>query len=234
MTAARVKPISYKVVRSRRETADIIIDRDGAVVVRAPEWTDDEQVASIVESKHYWIYQGLAEWRDLNATRVLREFKNGEGFLYLGRAHRLLLVSDQDEALQLKNGRFTLRRDLVEQGEIAAAKTAFRDFYISKGCERMRGRVDYYAPKVGVEPVDIEVKELGHRWASCSSSGKLFFHWKCMMAPQTVIDYVVVHELCHFHYRDHTDAFWNEVDKVMPEYRERKEWLRRFGAGLDV
>jgi len=55
-----------------------------------------------------------------------------------------------------------------------------------------------------------------------------------MMAPLTIVDYVVVHELCHFHHRDHTGGFWNEVDKVIPDYRERKEWLRRNGAGLDV
>ena len=187
--------ITYDVIRSRRSTADIIIERDGSVLVRAPEWADDEQVASIVESKHYWIYQGLAEWRDLNATRVLREYKNGEGFLYLGRAYRLLLVSDQNDVLQIRNGRFTLRRDLVEQGEIAAAKTAFRDFYVAKGLERLRRRVGYFAPKVGVEQTGVEVKELGLRWASCSPGGKLSFHWKCMMAPQTIIDYVVVHEL---------------------------------------
>ena len=54
------------------------------------------------------------------------------------------------------------------------------------------------------------------------------------MAPLTIIDYVVVHELCHLHHADHTEAFWNEVDKVMPQYRERKEWLRTCGAGLDV
>ena len=66
------------------------------------------------------------------------------------------------------------------------------------------------------------------------ANGALAFHWKCMMAPPTIIDYIVVHELCHFHHRDHTDAFWNEVDKVIPDYRERKEWLRKNGAGLDV
>ncbi len=226
--------IAFEVVRSQRSTADIIIERDGSVLVRAPEWADDEQVEDLVKSKHYWIYQSLAEWRDLNATRVLREYKNGEGFLYLGRAHRLLLVADQAEPLQLKNGRFTLRRDLVERGEIAAAKTAFRDFYVTRGIERLQARVKYYAPKVGVSPASIDVRELGNRWASCSPSGDVAFHWKCMMAPQTIIDYVVVHELCHFHHLDHTDAFWNEVDKVMPQYRERKEWLRTNGAGLDI
>lgn len=226
--------LSYEVVRSRRSTADIIIERDGSVLVRAPEWADDEQIANIVTSKHYWIYQGLAEWRDLNATRVLREYKSGEGFLYLGRAYRLLLVAEQDEPLQLKGGRFTMRRDLVERGEIAAAKAAFRDYYIARGQERLLNRVGYYAPKVGVKLVHVDVRELGNRWASCSPSGALAFNWKCMMAPQTIIDYVVVHELCHFYYSDHTNAFWNEVDKVMPDYRERKEWLRKNGAGLDI
>lgn len=234
MKAPQNTSISYEIVRSRRRTADIIIERDGSVLVRAPEWADDKDIASIVESRLYWIYEGLAEWRDLNATRVLREYKNGEGFLYLGRSYRLSLVGDQDAALLLKNGRFLLRRDVVERGEIAAAKVAFRDFYTAKGLERLQARVEYYAPKVGIKPTDIEVRELGFRWASCSATGTIAFHWKCMMAPQTIIDYVVVHELCHLHHRDHDSAFWNEVDKVMPDFTERKEWLRRNGAGMDV
>ena len=234
MKQSRYKRLSYEVIRSRRSTADIIIERDGSVLVRAPEWADDDAVANIVESKHYWIYQGLAEWRDLNASRVLREYKNGEGFLYLGRAYRLSLVGDQREPLQLKNGRFTLRRDVVEQGHIEAAKTAFRAFYVAKGTLRLRSRVAYYAPKVGVDPSGVDVRDVGHRWASCSSTRKLSFHWKCMMAPQTIIDYVVVHELCHLHHRDHSKEFWNEVDKILPTYREQKDWLRINGANLEV
>ena len=234
MKDARNASVRYEVIRTRRSTADIIIERDGSVLVRAPEWADDEQIANIVTSKHYWIYQGLAEWRELNAARVMREYKNGEGFLYLGRAYRLLLVAEQEEPLQLTNGRFTLRRDVVEQGEIAAAQAAFRDYYIARGLERLGQRVGYYAPKVGAAPADVQVRELGNRWASCSATGALAFHWKCMMAPPTIIDYIVVHELCHFHHRDHNDAFWNEVDKVIPDYGERKEWLRKNGAGLDV
>jgi hypothetical protein len=231
---AREKRVPYEVVRSRRKTADIVIERDGSVVVRAPEWIGEEAVEGIVESKHYWIFKSLAEWRDLNATRVLREYKSGEGFLYLGRAYRLLLVADQEEPLLLRNGRFTLRRDLVERGEIGSAKAAFEAYYVARGRKRIGERVRYFAPKVGVAPQGIEVRELGNRWASCSPAGRLAFHWKCMMAPLTIIDYVVVHELCHLHHRDHNAAFWDEVDKVMPEYRERKAWLRVHGASLDV
>ena len=234
MSGSRIKDIAYEVLRSQRTTADIVIERDGRVLVRAPKSIPDERIEDLIEAKRYWIYKNLAEWRDLNATRVLREYRNGEGFLYLGRSYRLLLVADQDEPLLLKNGRFCLRRDLVDRGEIEAAKAAFRDYYIARGNERIRQRVDYYAPKIGVAPRDVAVRELGNRWASCSPNGNLAFHWKCMMAPQTIIDYIVVHELCHFHHLEHTDAFWNEVDKVMPAYGERKEWLRVHGAGLDV
>lgn len=234
MSARRNRDISYEVVRSRRATADIVIERDGRVLVRAPQSIPDERIEDMVEEKRYWIYKNLAEWRDLNATRVLREYRNGEGFLYLGRSYRLLLVAAQKEPLLLKNGRFCLHRDLADTGSMKAAKKAFRDYFIARGQERIAERVNYYAPKVGVTPAEIDVRELGNRWASCSPNGNLAFHWKCMMAPITIIDYIVVHELCHFHHLDHTDAFWNEVDKIMPLWRERKEWLRVNGAGLDV
>jgi predicted metal-dependent hydrolase len=234
MKAKPVKVISYEVVRSNRATADIVIERDGRVLVRAPKSIPYERIEDIIEAKRYWIYKNLAEWRDLNATRVLREYQNGEGFLYLGRSYRLSLVADQNEPLMLKNGRFCLRRDLVDRGQIAAAKGAFRDYYIARGKQRITERVGYYAPKVGVTPCRIEVRDLGNRWASCSPKGNVAFHWKCVMAPQTIVDYIVVHELCHFHHLNHTSAFWNEVDKVIPGYRERREWLRSHGAGLDV
>lgn len=233
MKPASASGISYSVIRSHRKTADIVIERDGRVVVRAPETVPADEIADIVDAKQFWIYRSLAEWRDLNATRVLREFRDGEGFLYLGRAYRLRLVSGQEKPLSLRDGRFLLRRDLAESGDAEAARTAFRDYYIERGRERIGKRVAYFAPKVGVSPNRTDVRELGNRWASCSPGGRLAFHWKCLMAPLAIIDYIVVHELCHFHHQDHTDAFWNEVDKVLPEYWRRKQWLRAQGAGFD-
>lgn len=136
--------------------------------------------------------------------------------------------------MALRDGRFCLLRDVLDTGDVEAAQSAFRDYYIRLGQQRLAQRVKYYAPKVGVKPLSIDVRELGFRWASCSSIGRLAFHWKCMMAPPKIIDYVIVHELCHMHQRDHTNAFWNEIDKVIPDYEERKEWLRKNGAGLDI
>lgn len=224
--------IDYTVIRSERRTADIVVERTGEVVVRAPVSVCDADLDEIVQTRRYRIRKAQAELRELNASRVLREFRNGETFLYLGRAYRLSLVLDQEQPLLLKGGRFTLRRDLVDGGDAAQALAAFRDYYTSRGLERLGQRVGYFAPKVGVAAARVAVRELGNRWASCTMAGNLAFHWKCMMAPLTSIDYIVVHELCHLLHRKHGEAFWNEVDKVLPDAQSSKEWLRVNGAAL--
>ena len=235
MQVRHVQDIEYQLLPGApRQTTDIVIERDGIVRVRPPLRMTPEQVDETVFSKRMWIYRNLAEWHDLNATRVVREWVNGESFLYLGSSYRLSLVDAQDEALKLKDGRFLLLRGVMENGGRDAAQQAFVQFYKDKGLPRILQRVAYFAPKVGVVAGKVQVKELGYRWASCTPNGDLDFHWKCLMAPLTVIDYFVVHELCHLRHRDHSDAFWNEVDKVLPNYRERKEWLRQRGANLNL
>ncbi|WP_253910917.1 M48 family metallopeptidase [Stutzerimonas zhaodongensis] len=234
MQLRQVRDIEYQLLPgSDRHTTDIVIERNGVVTVRPPKRMTPEQVDETVLSKRMWIYRNLAEWRDLNARRVTREWVSGETFLYLGSGYRLQLVPGQDEPLKLKDGRFCLRREVIERGGYDAHQV-FEAFYKTKGLPRIEKRVAYFAARVGVAAGAVQIKDLGYRWASCTKSGDLHFHWKCLMAPLTIIDYIIVHELCHLHHRDHSDAFWNEVDKVLPDYRERKEWLRIRGAELDL
>lgn len=233
MQVRRVQDIEYQLLAgAERKTTDIVIERDGVVRVRPPKKMTPEQVDETVLSKRMWIYRNLAEWHDLNATKVVREWVNGESFLYLGSSYRLTLVDAQLEALKLKDGRFQLLRSVVKTEGPAGAQRAFEQFYKDHGQSRIARRVADLAPKVGVVAGAVQVKDLGFRWANCTSEGSLHFHWKCLMAPLTVIDYIVVHELCHLRHRDHSEAFWNEIDKVLPNYRERKEWLRQRGAHL--
>ena len=225
------KDIEYTLVRSRRKTASIYIERDGKVSVLVPEKLTIRQVEEVLESRRKWIYQSLAEWQDLNANRIQRDYVNGEGFLYLGRTYRLKLVSDLPEPLMLKDGYFCLR---ATKGTAPDADAAFREFYRVKGATRIPPRVAYFQAKMGVKSKSIKIMELKHRWASCTTNGNLNFHWKCMMAPLTIIDYIVVHELAHLIHSNHSAKFWNEVDKVMPDFQDRKNWLRDHGAGMDL
>ena len=229
----QVRDIQYQLLPGApRQTTDIVIERNGVITVRPPEHMTPEQVDETVLSKRMWIYRNLAEWRDLNAAKVVREWVNGESFLYLGNSYRLMLVDVQNEPLKLKDGRFQLLRSVIDVEGGEGAQQAFENFFKTKGLPRLAARVAHFASRVGVTPGHIQVRDLAYRWATCTPSGDLHFHWKCLMAPLTVIDYVVAHELCHMRHRDHSDAFWNEVDKVLPNYRERKEWLRQRGANL--
>jgi predicted metal-dependent hydrolase len=231
----QVRDIEYRLLPgSNRQTTDIVIERDGEITVRPPLRMSPSQVDDTVLSKRMWIYRNLAEWRDLNASRVSREWVSGESFLYLGSSYRLQLMNQQDQPLKLKDGRFCLLRSVIENGGRKAAHLEFELFYREKGLPRLQKRVAHFAAKVGVQAGEVQIKDLGYRWATCMKGGDLWFHWKCLMAPLTVIDYLIVHELCHLHLRDHSQAFWNEVDKVLPDYRERKEWLRLRGAELDL
>lgn len=226
--------IEFTLLRSDRKTADIVIERSGEIIVRAPNAIDDERVSQAVADRALWVHRSLAEWESLNASRRKRPIAQGQGFVYLGRSYRLKFVDNAKVPLTLKNGRWELCERFVSDAGQAGARKAFRDFYIEKGQKIFGERVAHFAPKVGVPSGEIAVKELGYHWASCGAGGALNFHWKTLMAPQTVIDYIVVHELCHLRHRDHSDAFWNEVDKVLPNFMQRKNWLRDKGAGLDL
>ena len=103
------------------------------------------------------------------------------------------------------------------------------DELADRACEVISKRVEYYAPIVGVDYGKITIRNQKTRWGSCSSKGNLNFNVALMRAPLEVLDYVVVHELCHRIYLNHSKDFWNEVARVIPEYKEHEKWLKTNG-----
>lgn len=226
---SRYRDIEYQLKKSRRKTTSIYIERDGTITLLAPETYDIKVIEEILEAKRSWIYRNLAEWEDLNRTRVKREFVNGEGFPYLGSNYRLQIVDNSNQDLALKNGLFIIKRTALSK-----ARDKFIDFYKQKARARLPKAVEQYSQKMGLYPSGVRVQELKNRWASCSADGMLNFHWRCMMTPLSALDYIVVHELAHLKHPNHTPDFWYEVEKVFPEYQKSKAWLRLHGAGLEL
>lgn len=225
----QVAGVDIHIVRSRRKTVSIFVERDGSVSARVPEVYTDDKIAEIIESKTYQIHAHLAKWRQLNEARIDREYVSGQSFLYLGKNYRLKLEDNSRKGLKLKNGYFLLPTHQKDE-----AKAHFKAFYRAKLEERLPGLVKRNKAKLGVTPNNVKVMELHHRWASCSKQGNLNFHWKCAMAPVDVLNYIVVHELAHLIHPNHTPEFWNEVDKVLPDYQAQVHWLRINGAGMDL
>ena len=111
-------------------------------------------------------------------------------------------------------------------------KEALEKRYRNLARECITKRASYYATQLGVTYSSIRIAEQKTRWGSCSSRGTLSFHWRLILAPPAVMDYVVVHEVCHLIHMDHSPDFWAEVESLMPDYKVYKTWLKKNGLVL--
>lgn len=224
-----VDDLNFTIRRSaQRKTIQITVERDGALVLSAPPGADEAELRAFVLEKRFWIYTKLAEKDRLQRQVPRKEFVGGEGFLYLGRSHRLKLVDEQDVPLKLFNGRFALRRDALPD-----AREHFVRWYSERARNWLSGRVAEYQTRMEVAPAGVKVQDLGYRWGSCGKGDWLYFHWKSILLPARIAEYVVVHEIAHLHEPHHTPAFWLRVERAMPDFAQRKAWLAEHGIDVE-
>lgn len=225
----RVDDLQFTVRRStRRRSMEITVERDGTLLLSAPPEVDDDHLRAFVLEKRFWIYTRLAEKDRLQRAVPRKEFVGGEGFLYLGRSHRLKLVAEQDVPLKLAAGRFCLRRDALP-----SAREHFIRWYGERANGWLADRVAGFAARMEVLPAGVKVQDLGYRWGSCGKGGWLYFHWKTILLPARIAEYVAVHEMAHLHEPHHTPAFWLQIERAMPDYAQRKAWLAEHGIDVE-
>ena len=225
----QVDDLQFTLQRStRRGTLQITVERDGSLTLAAPPGLDEARIRAFVEEKRFWIYTKLAQKRRLLRPVPRKEFVGGEGFLYLGRSHRLKLVDAQDTPLKLAAGRFCLSAQAVQ-----AAREHFVRWYSERAKAWLSSRVAAYQSRMEVQPAGVKVQDLGYRWGSCGKGNWLYFHWKAILLPPRIAEYVVVHELAHLHAPHHTPPFWLRVERAMPDYDQRKIWLAEHGIDVE-
>lgn len=225
----QVDDLQFQVRRSaRRKTLQITVERDGALVLSAPPGVDDASLRAFVMEKRFWIYTKLAEKDRLQRQVPGKEFVDGEGFLYLGRSHRLKLVDEQEVPLKLTAGRFCLQRDALP-----AAREHFIRWYCTRAKAWLASRVADYQSRMEVQPAGVKVQDLGYRWGSCGKGDWLYFHWKAILLPTRIAEYIAVHEIAHLIEPHHTPAFWRRVERAMPDYAQRKDWLAEHGVEVE-
>ncbi|HEX2981507.1 MAG TPA: SprT family zinc-dependent metalloprotease [Anaerolineaceae bacterium] len=209
-----------QLIRSKRKTIALIVERDGRLVVRAPLRIAEARIQAVVEQKAEWIRRKQAEAREAPPVSPPR-YVPGEEFPYLGRRYRLEIVDGALQPLSL-DGCFRLDRRALPRAE-----RIFQEWYRARACEILTERVRVLAARHGLRPKQVRITSARTRWGSCSAQGSLAFTWRLVMAPPEAIDYVVIHELAHLRVRNHSKAFWAEVERMMPEWREGKERLTR-------
>lgn len=229
MSTLTVNDLRFEVRRStQRRTLEITVDRGGELIMSAPPDVPDSKLREFAQRKRMWVYKQLARKDALTHETARKVFTEGEGFAYLGRNYRLRLVAESDAAVKLAGGRFVMPRALAQSG---------REHMVRWYCERaspwLAGKVTDFSARMEVMPLAVRVQDLGYRWGSCGKGAVLYFHWKTILLPARIAEYVVVHELAHFHAPHHTKEFWRRVERAMPDYERRKVWLAQRGMTVE-
>ena len=216
--------ISALVIRSsRRKTATIKVE-DGIVSIAVPQELSNERIITVLNNKADWLRQKLALHQQTQPA-TSKEFVSGEAFPYLGRNYRLKVNTGEYSAIKMVNGRLVATFPTGSTYPYMIRNALLR-WYERMAKQKIIQKVKRYAVLIGVEPKSINIKDFKSRWGSCSNEGDIDFHWKIMMAPNRVVDYVVVHELCHLLEHNHSPKFWKHVERILPDYIDQKEWLK--------
>ena len=227
----------YTVIRRlRRKTVSISVRTDDTVVIAVPARLPQKHIERLIVSKTGWIRSRLRFNEEVRQRCRPKEYVSGEAFAYLGRNYRLKVVAGKTGPASLSQGRIHVH---VPPGMNDEEKTQhiisqLTSWYQEHALKRLREKAARYANMLGVTPAEVDIKSYRSRWGSCHRDGRVYFNWRIIMAPHSVVDYVVVHELCHLVHHNHSSAYWRLVASILPDYREAKAWLKTNGQALDV
>jgi predicted metal-dependent hydrolase len=215
-----------RLVRSRRKTVAIILERDGRLTVRAPLRMPESSIRAFIDSHTDWIIKSRTRL-SLLAPIPPRRYMEGEKFLFLGKAYPLAIVPRQRSALTFDGTAFRLAKSAVPKAE-----NAFVRWYKEQAACQISEHLLTLAKRYGFQYQKLRISSARTRWGSCSSLGTLSFTYRLIMAPPQVLDYVILHELVHTRVRNHSRTFWNTLGKLMPDYENHVSWLKKNGRKL--
>ena len=211
-----------------RRAMEITLGRDGELILSAPPEVTEATLLDFVQRKRMWIYQQLARQQTFAHEVPAKVFTDGEGFLYLGRSYRLRLVDESIVPVKLLSGRLVMPRHLA-----GAGREHLVNWYCGRAKRWLSDKAGDFFARMEVAPAGVKVQDLGYRWGSCGKGGWLYFHWKTILLPARIAEYVVVHEMAHLHEPHHTPEFWRRVERALPDFELRKDWLSRNGGAVE-
>ncbi len=214
------RDIPYTVRRSARaRRVRVNVHAHTGVEVVLPARAPERAAAAAVSELRPWIERRLAEGHAALEQLALR----GSTIPYLDRTLQLVAQPGRSRA-HLRGERL-----LVPEGD---PRPALELFYRRAARREIAPRLDRATALAGTPYTGLSIRAQRTRWASCSATGRMSFNWRLLLAPESVLDYVVWHEVCHLDVPDHSPRFWALVERRWPRWREDREWLRRHGATL--
>lgn len=218
--------VSYILKRSgKRRSIGLRIDDDG-LTVSMPLRASEKWLHSVLQERAAWIAEKLAEW-EAKKPEPMR-WVDGEAVHFMGEALTLRVVSSLFEAPPMLQGR-QLYVHVADSANLAAIEQSVTRWQQLEASVLFRERVAHFSPLLGVSPAEVKLSSARTQWGSCTARGTVHLNWQLIKLPLRLVDYVVVHELAHLVEMNHSAAFWEVVKSACPDFRKRRNELRRIG-----
>ena len=205
-------------VNDKLKNAYIYVDFYQGVILRSPP-VDEDTARKLVYKKGSWIIQKLK----LVEKIPQGDIRTGSRILYLGKRFYVSVNEDtgvKSAVVLFSYSKFTVKLNPAVPDKGKALDRAFEKFTRRKADEKITPRIKYWSNITGLKPAKLRFRKLSKRWGSCTKDNEVIINYDAVKLPFTLIDYVIVHELSHIKYKDHSKAFWNTVEKYIPDYKE--------------
>ena len=221
---------SYELIKQDRKSLALTVKPDMGIVLKCPQDAEDERIEKFLKRKWSWMNKQLKFFEKVQRKKYKREYISGESFFYLGRQYKLIVKRAQKDSVKLlrgvlqvetsqsaTDGKYT--KKLIDSWFKSRYEIMFQERFIE-----MQKRFDYKSMPV------LKVRNMPKRWGSFLNKEQIALNPKLIHTPKESIDYVIVHELCHMKYKDHSKKFWNLLDEKYPKWQKVKDKLElKFG-----
>ncbi|MEG0693096.1 MAG: SprT family zinc-dependent metalloprotease [Oscillospiraceae bacterium] len=219
--------ISYEVNRSKRKQLYLCII-EGKLLVKAPKYASANEIEKAVLSKSEWIISKLSIASQKNTKA--KAYITGESFQVLGESYKLQIVYDVIKRVHVMRNVDNLVAfvplNFKENPNPDKIKLAIESFYKQMAIDEVNQSVNRMAERTGLKPTKVTIRKLNRSWGRCSSQGNISINQNIVMYSKEVIDYVVLHELCHLKHLNHSKDFWDLVSYYLPEYKSISQQLK--------
>jgi len=219
--------IRYALHFTRRKTLGITVHPDCTVTVAAPFNSAPEQIAEKVKQRSAWIVKQQRKFEHYLPHLPARQYVSGETHLYLGKQYRLKVIEADRPEVKLTRGRFNIFTP--DPTKVAVVQQQLAVWYKAKAHQVFTEQLQQCLKRVAVIGIEtappLRIRTMQKRWGSCSPAGGITLNLKLIQARKALIDYVIVHELCHLQEHNHSRAYYQLLDRVMPDWQARRDEL---------
>ena len=214
-----------EIIRSRRKTLAITVDSFGRCIVRAPLHCSEQRILSFVAEKEGWIVRKMSEKKGAG-IELPPENLDSYALMLLGRKCKICVTDTPKVAFDGENGILYLPEKNPKDRLVKWLKENAKRIFTQVTADT--------ANRMGVTYKSVGVNSARSRWGSCSGENSIHFTFRLLYAPKEVVEYVIVHELAHTKHHNHSKAFWSEVAKFVPDWKDKRAWLKRHSALMQV